>query len=103
MSELNVDPAEVHKSGVELGEIAATVKSEFGKSDQQIASAQSGWIGQSAAALAAKAAEWQEATTDHHQTLVEHGNKFTEAARLYGQVDESGAQSVRSAGEGIPG
>lgn len=101
MSELKVDPAEVHKSGVELGEIAAAVKSEFAKSDQQITSAQSGWIGQSAAALASKAAEWQEATDDHHETLVEHGNKFTAAARLYGHVDESEAESVRRAGEGI--
>jgi len=101
MGELRVDPAEVHKSGVELGEIASTVKTEFSRVDQEIASAQSGWIGQSAAALAAKAAEWQEATTNHHQTLVDHGDKFTSAARQYGQADESGASSVRRAGEGI--
>jgi WXG100 family type VII secretion target len=101
MSELKVDPAEVHKSGVDLGDIAATVKSEFSNSDEQIASAQSGWIGQSASALASKAAEWQEATNDHHEALVEHGHKFTAAARLYGHVDESEADSVRRAGEGI--
>jgi WXG100 family type VII secretion target len=101
MSELKVDPAEVHKSGVELGEIAAAVKSEFSKSDEQVASAQSGWVGQSAAALASKAAEWQEATKEHHEILVEHGHKFTAAARLYGQTDEAAGSSVRRAGENI--
>ena len=101
MSELRVDPGEVRKSGVEVGEIAATVKSEFAKTDHEVASAQSGWVGQSAAALAAKAAEWQEATAAHHQTLVDHGEKFTAAAHRYTSTDESGAGSVRRAGQGI--
>src|ERR1700712_1124966 len=58
MRELKVDPAEVHRSGVEVGEIAAAVTSAFTNSDTEIASAGPGWMGKSAAALASMAAEW---------------------------------------------
>jgi len=101
MGELRVDPAEVHRSVVELGEIATTLKSAFSSSDSAIAAAQSGWVGQSAAALAAKAAEWQKSTQVHHETLVEHADKFRTAARMYGHTDEAGADSVNRAAEGI--
>jgi WXG100 family type VII secretion target len=101
MSELRVKPSEVHQSGVEIGEIAATVKSAFTKSDTEIASAQSGWVGESARALASMTTEWQEATNKHHENLVEHGKKFTTAAQRYGQHDESSADSVRNAAENI--
>lgn len=37
-----------------------------------------------------------------HKSGVELG-AFADAARRYGHLDESGAQSVRSAGEGISG
>jgi WXG100 family type VII secretion target len=99
MSELRVTPAEVHRSGVEIGELAATVKSGFATSDTEIASAQPGWVGESATALASMTTEWQRATETHHQNLVEHGSKFTTAAQLYGRHDQSSADSVRNAAE----
>ena len=101
MSELRVDPSELHKSGVEVGQIAATVRSAFTNSDTALASAQSGWVGRSASALASMATEWQEATASHHQNLVEHGEKFAAAAKKYGQADEAGASSVRKAVQNI--
>ena len=84
MSELKVDPAEIHKSGVEVGEIAARAKSAFADSDTALASAQSGWVGSSAGALASLAAEWREATVLCPKNLVEHGDKFIEAAEKSG-------------------
>jgi WXG100 family type VII secretion target len=101
MRELKVDPAEVHRSGVDVGEIAAAVKSAFTNSDTEIASAQSGWMGKSAAALASMAAEWHAASDILAAGLVEHGINFTAAARQYGHVDQSGADSVRNAAEKI--
>jgi uncharacterized protein YukE len=74
MTELRVKPSEVHQSGVEIGEIAATLKSAFTNSDTEIASAQSGWVGESAGALASMTTEWQEATKKHSENLVEHGS-----------------------------
>lgn len=101
MSELEVDPAEIHKSGVEVGEIAARAKSAFADSDTALASAQSGWVGRSAGALASLAAEWREATALCPKNLVEHGEKFIEAAEKYVQSDESGAALVREAAQDI--
>jgi WXG100 family type VII secretion target len=101
MSELRVNPSEVHRSGVEIGEIGAALKSAFTNSDTEIASAQSGWVGQSAGALASMTSEWQETTQTLHENLVEHGAKFTTAAQRYGRHDESSADSVRNAAENI--
>lgn len=99
MGELRVNPSEVHRSAVEVGDIATTVKSALSDSDMKIASAQSGWVGKSADALASMAAEWQEATKTLAEILIEHGNNFAAAAKQYGLVDESGADSVRQAAE----
>lgn len=99
MRELRVKPSEVHRSGVEVREVAATVKSAFTNSDTEIASAQLGWTGQSASALASMAAEWQEATKALGEILIEHGNRFAAAAKQYGYVDEAEADSVRQAAE----
>lgn len=101
MRELRVNPSDVLQSGVEISDIAATVKSAFTDSDTEVASAQSGWIGMSAAALGSLAAEWQEATAAHHQNLAEHGSKFVTASKKYGQIDESEADAVRNAAENI--
>jgi WXG100 family type VII secretion target len=101
MSELRVEPAEVHRSGVEIGEVAASVRSAFTNSDTEIASAQSGWKGKSAAALASMVSEWHIATDILATGLVQHGDNFAAAARQYGHVDRAGADSVRGAGEKI--
>ncbi|MGE2690592.1 WXG100 family type VII secretion target [Mycolicibacterium pulveris] len=99
MRELKVDPSEVRRSGVEIGEVAAAVGSAFTNSDTQIASAQTGWMGRSASALASIAAEWQEATKALTEILIEHGDKFAAAAKQYGLVDEDEADSVQQAAE----
>lgn len=101
MGELSVDPSEVHRSGVEIGKIATTVRSAFSTSETEIASAQSGWVGKSADALGSMAAEWQEETKALVEILIEHGSKFTAAAKQYGQVDEAEADSVRQAAENL--
>ena len=101
MRELRVDPSEVHRSGVEIGNIATTVKSALSHSDTEIASAQSGWRGSSADALASVATEWQQTTKALVEILSDHGNKFTAAAKQYGRADERGADSVRDAAENL--
>jgi WXG100 family type VII secretion target len=99
MSELRVNPSEVHQSGVEIEAIVSSVKSALTSSDTEIASAQSGWIGKSSDALASIAAEWQQTMQQIVDILADHGSKFTAAAEQYGQTDESGADSVRRAAE----
>jgi WXG100 family type VII secretion target len=101
MRELRVNPSEVHQSGVEVADVATTVKSAFSNSDTEIASAQSGWMGKSSGALASIATEWQQLTKVLVEILDDHGNKFTAAAKKYSQVDESGADSVREAAENL--
>lgn len=99
MSHLRVDPAAVHESGKQVGELAETLRSDLASSSQQIASAQSGWIGKSAAALAAKLAEWDEDAEIHHHNISGHGERFVAAAAMYGHTDESEAETVKSAGD----
>lgn len=101
MSELKVDPAEIHKSGVEVSEIAARAESAFAESDTALVSAQSGWVGRSAGALASLAAEWRETTAVCPKNLVEHGEKFVAAAEKYVQSDESCAGLVGKAAQDI--
>jgi uncharacterized protein YukE len=101
MSELRVNASEVYQSGVEIGEIATTVASAFTQSDTEIASVRSGWVGESAVALASVTTEWQEATKTHLTNLVAHGRKFVIAAQRYGRGDESSADSVRNAAENM--
>ena len=101
MRELRVNPSEVHRAGVEIGDIASTVKSALANSDTEIASAQSGWMGMSADALAAIATEWQQTTQLLVAILNDHGDKFIAAAKKYGEADASGADSVRNAAENV--
>ncbi len=101
MSHLRVDPAAVHQSGKEVGELAETLRHEFASSSQQIAAAQSGWIGKSAEALAAKLAEWDEQAEIHHHNISGHGERFVAAATMYGHTDESESQALKSAGDAI--
>lgn len=101
MSELRVDPAAVHDSGKQVGELAETLRSEFASASQQIAAAQSGWIGQSASALAAKLVEWDEHAEIHHHNISGHGQRFVAAAAMYGHIDESEADKLKSAGEAL--
>lgn len=103
MSHLSVDPAAVHESGRQVGELAEMLKTEFASSSQQIASSQSGWIGKSAEALATKLAEWDEEAEIHHHNISGHGERFVAAATMYGHVDESEAESVKSAGDKFGG
>lgn len=101
MGHLRVDPAAVFESGKQVGELAEALKSEFDSSSQQIASSQAGWIGKSAAALAAKLAEWDEDAEIHHHNISGHGERFVAAATMYGHVDESEATALKSAGDAI--
>jgi hypothetical protein len=47
------------------------------------------------------AADWREATALYPKNLVEHGEKFIEAADKYVQSDESGAALVTKAAQDI--
>ncbi|AKS31712.1 WXG100 family type VII secretion target [Mycolicibacterium goodii] len=97
MDQLRVNPALVHESGVQVGELAETLRSELSASSQQIAASQSGWIGRSAEALSALLAEWDNDTEIHHRNIAGHGERFVQAARMYGHVDENEADSLKNA------
>lgn len=84
-----------------LQRMADTLHSELSASDEQISAAHAGWVGQSAQALAATAAEWREATQIHHCNLTDHGQKFVKAARMYAGVDDAAAGQVREAASAL--
>jgi WXG100 family type VII secretion target len=85
--ELRVDPATLHASASQIDVSADDLRAQHGSMDGRIAAAQAGWIGVSADALMAKAAQWEEESASHYTELVKHGHHFRSAAASYLDID----------------
>jgi WXG100 family type VII secretion target len=94
---LRVDPDALHETGAQLQRMAAQLHTDLSAVDEQISGVHAGWIGKSAQALAAKAAQWREATDTHHRNLADHSEKFIRAARMYQRMDDEAAGQVKQA------
>jgi WXG100 family type VII secretion target len=91
--ELRVDPTTLDASASQIDISADDFRAHHGSAHERIAAAQTGWIGVSAAALTAKAAQWEEESGAHYTELVKHGHDFRSAAASYLDTDsESGAE-----------
>jgi WXG100 family type VII secretion target len=58
--------------------------------------AESGWVGQSGAALSTLLDGWQSLATDHHELLNEHHDRLHTAATAFPDLDDRSAQQVKS-------
>ena len=92
--ELRVEPATLHASAGEIDVSADDLRAQHGSAHGRISAAQVGWIGTSAAALAAKAAQWEEESAAHYAELVKHGHNFRAAAASYLDTDSGAGAEI---------
>jgi uncharacterized protein YukE len=84
---LEVDPVDARASGEHVATHAANLLAGHAAAHERIATTQSGFIGESAAALAELAAHWQEESASHHRELCEHADNLRTAAAKYETTD----------------
>lgn len=92
--DLNVDPVDLHLSSDHMDLHRSELAAAHEAADGDIEAARAGWVGTSGAALQAKFAEWQEATTKMTTDIAAHGAAFRQAARGYANVDGDSAEHL---------
>jgi WXG100 family type VII secretion target len=91
---LKVNPADLHLSADRMSVHHADLRAAHAAADSDIESAQSGWVGASAAALQAKLAEWQATTEQLCGSIADHERAFRAAGNRYQAVDGHSADSI---------
>ncbi len=91
---LNVDPAALVTSGAEVDWHSQSLFAAHSGADDVIESAVFGWVGQSQAALTAKAAQWTTATRAFAARLYGHGEGLRLSGFSFAEQDSSAARSV---------
>jgi WXG100 family type VII secretion target len=99
--ELRVDPATLHISASEIDVSADDLRAQHGSAHGRISAAQAGWIGASAAALTAKAAQWEEESAAHYAELVKHGHHFRSAAASYLDTESGASAEIDNVGSDL--
>src|SRR4051794_798818 len=92
--ELRVDPIDLRLSSDHMDMHRAELAAAHTAANGDIEAAQAGWVGASGAALMAKFAEWQDATTRITTDIVAHGAAFQSAAHGYATVDDDSAEHL---------
>ena len=72
----------------------AELRAAHAAADSDIAHAQAGWVGASAAALQAKIAEWQTTTEQLTGDIAAHGAAYRAAANGYTDNDSNAAEAM---------
>ena len=91
---VRVDPVDLRMSSDHLDMHHAELLAAHTGANGAIEEAQTGWVGMSAAALQAKFADWQAATTDLCGDIAAHGEAFRTAAAGYQNIDTDGAEKL---------
>jgi WXG100 family type VII secretion target len=99
--DLRLDLAALHASASQIDVSADDLRAQHGSANGRIAAAQTGWIGISAAALAAKAAQWEQESATHYTELVKHGHHFRSAAASYLDTDSEAGAEIDDAGSDL--
>ncbi|KAA0098876.1 WXG100 family type VII secretion target [Mycolicibacterium sp. P1-18] len=85
---------DLHMSSAHMDMHHAELLAAHTAANESIEEAQAGWVGASAAALQAKFAEWQEATTTLTRDVAAHGAAFRDAADGYVAKDSESAEKL---------
>lgn len=94
---LRVDPADVHLAGCHVDVHAGEFSSGHASTHQRIAAARGGFIGASAAALAAMTADWVDESAAHHRELCGHADDLRAAAARYQTTDTEATTHIDAA------
>ena len=95
-NELNVDPESVSAAADRIDTAADGLRAAHAAVHERIAVAQAGWVGTSAAALAAAGPKWQEQSDARYTAMIELARDYRTAAASYVSTDEGEAADVRA-------
>lgn len=98
---IRVEAADLLGSGGKLAEHAEEVQAVHTAADSRIAGALPSWTGLSQAAMAAKAVQWQAATTALSLRLSDHATALTESADAYDRTETHNAGSLNEVGPSV--
>jgi len=96
--EVRVTPEDLVESGSHVDIHANSMYAQHTQAHGRIESAQTGWTGQSAAAMSAKAAEWQATTTALFARLTDHAETFRSSALRYQTTENESGRALDEAG-----
>lgn len=94
---LRVDPARVRLAGEHVDGHATKFLAGHVSAQERIEAAQSGFIGDSTAALAELTAHWKQETASHHRELSEHAESLRAAAAKYDTTDSDAGATINAA------
>jgi WXG100 family type VII secretion target len=92
-----VDPAALAGSAAQVSAQGEELASAHLSSDNRVATAQSGWVGASAAALDAKAAAWLETTRDLLTRLGDHASDLAGDGIAFVALERDNIEKLRAA------
>lgn len=95
--QLWVDPVEVAMAADHVDVAAEGLRSAHGSAHERMGAAQTGWIGASAAALAAATAKWEDESAGHYNGLVDRVEALRSAASQYAGTDTQGGAAIDAA------
>ncbi len=93
---VEVDPVDLRMSANQLAMHGEDLRTSHTESDADIEATQTGWAGQSATAMGAKLAEWQQFTARICADLDAHQGSFRAAADAYEVNDADSAGAIAS-------
>lgn len=99
--DLRVNPADLRLWASRADAHAANLRSEHASAHERITAAQTGFIGASLAALAARLAHWEEETAAHHAELIVHSEHLRSAAKRYADTDDAEAARLNDGASGL--
>ncbi|MCV7257877.1 WXG100 family type VII secretion target [Mycobacterium shimoidei] len=99
--DLRVNPADLRSWASQADTYAANLRSGHASAHERITTAQSGFIGASSAALAARLAHWEEETAAHHAELIVHSEHLRSAAKCYADTDDAEAVRLNDGASGL--
>lgn len=92
--DLRLNSAHIHQSAGHVDVTADDLRARHASVHERIAEAQTGWIGSSAAALAARAAKWEEETASQYTEMVTRAEQFRSAAASYVDTDTDASADI---------
>jgi WXG100 family type VII secretion target len=95
MGNLVVAPEEVFHAATAGRTHHEQLAGTYASTQSQAWDAESGWVGQSGAALSGLLDRWQSHAADHHRMLNDHHDGLCSAATAFGDMDDDNAQRVK--------
>lgn len=104
MSNFSVDPADLHYSGHQCNTYRYDTEDAFDTAHTRMTGAvENGWVGTSAASMAAALDKLRDSGNALIQRLDRHSQEFTQSAQAYRRTEENNADSIGSAATGTSG